>query len=120
MTAEVRFLNLHSNLWREHDTEPYMKCVFFNTDKVEFVFTDLNDSREETMCVFLTKEHEVRYLSNREAAEKIYFWLQTRQDTLVARQDEMQSIMEKLSEDQNVEIDLMADEIKHQFVPIEL
>ena len=120
MTAEVRFLNLHSNLWREHDTEPYMKCVFFNTDKVEFVFTDLNDSREETMCVFLTKEHEVRYLSNREAAEKINFWLHARQNTVIARQDEVQSIMKKLSQDQNVDIGLMADEIKHQFVPIEL
>ena len=97
-----------------------MKCVFINTDKVEYVFTDPNDSSGETMCVFLAKEHEIRYLLNREAAEKTYFWLQTRQDTLLARQDEMQSIMKKLREDQNVDIGLMAYERKHQFVPIEL
>ena len=120
MTAEVRYMNLNSNLWRDHDTEPYMKCVFFNTNKVEFVFTDLNDLRGETTCVFVTKEREIRYLSNREAAEKTYFGLQTRQDALLARQDVIQSIMKKLREDQNVDIDLMADESIHQFVPIEL
>ena len=118
MTAEVRFLNLASNLWRAHDTEPYMKCVFFNTDKAEFVFTDLNDAREETQCIFLNDKYEVRYLFNREAAEKVTFWLQSHQNTVVARQDEVQALIKTIRDEEDLDAEQLKN-IEHLFVPIE-
>ena len=118
MTAEVRYMNLSSSLWRDRDSEPYAKCVFFNTEHIEFVFTDLNNQDEDLMCVFFNKDKEVRYLKNIEAAEKIHFWLETKQNVVVARQDEVVNILQRMQETGDYSDEIQPDE-RGLFLPIE-
>lgn len=120
MTAEVRFMNLKSHLWREGDQESYMKCVFFNTSGMEFVFTDLDNDDPDAMSVHLNKDHEVFYLTADEVSSKIMHWYHTKQETVVSRQDEVLGMMKTIVENPNISVEeLMSDNLR-KFIPVEL
>jgi|GEM_PF-2417287 len=120
MTAEVRFMNLRSHLWREGDQEVYMKCVFFNTSGMEFVFTDLQNDDPDAMSVHLTKDHQIFYLTADEVSSKIMHWYHTKQETVVSRQDEVLNIMETIVQNPSITADEIFTANQHKFIPVEL
>ena len=85
--GEVHYFNLNSKFWKESDQTPYNKLVFINPKIKEIIFIDLDNTDESKLCLYLVKK-EIRYLTAKEAALKVNFWRDIKQEVLVARVDD--------------------------------